>query len=144
MKLSTGMQNKLLDTGSLKSILNGSLIKIYSGAEPADANAAVTGTLLCTVSVNGSGTGLTMAAAAASGVLAKNSGEVWKGTNATTGTAGYFRHVASGDDGTLSTTQARIQGSIAVSGADLNLSSTLLTGGAEQTIDYYSLALPAA
>jgi hypothetical protein len=142
MKLSTGLRNKMLDTGSLKSIFAAGFIKIYSGSEPADADAAVTGTLLCTISINATGTGVNFASSAVAGVLSKSGSEVWKGVNAATGTAGYFRHVAAGDDGTLSSTQARIQGSIGVSGADVNLSSTSLTSGADQTIDYYSVALP--
>lgn len=143
MKLSTGTRNHLLVTGSLKSALDGGLIKIYSGAEPATADEAVTGTLLCTISNNSTGTGINFETAAASGVLTKETTEVWSGVNAASGTAGYFRHVASGDDGTSSTTQKRMQGSIAVAGADLNLSAVGLTSGATQTIDYYNVALPA-
>ena len=144
IKLSTGLRNKLADTGSVKSIFAGGLIKIYSGVPPADADAAVTGTLLCTVSNNSTGTGINFDTSAVSGVLSKAPGETWSGNNAATGTATYFRHVASGDDGTLSTTQARIQGVIATVGADLNLSSTALTSGAPQTIDFYSFTIPAA
>ena len=142
IKLSTALRNKMLDTGSLKSIFAAGFLKLYAGALPADADAAVTGTLLCTISVNSSGTGINFAAAAVAGALAKASGEVWSGTNAATGTATYFRHVAAGDTGVLSTTEARIQGSVGTSGADLNLSNTALTNGATQTIDYYTAALP--
>jgi hypothetical protein len=140
MKASTGLRNKMLDTGSVKSILALGFIKIYGGAVPADADAAVTGTLITTVSVNSTGTGLSMGTAAA-GVLPKAS-EVWSGVNAASLTATYFRHVAAGDDGTLSTTQDRIQGTVGTAGADLNLSSTALTNGATQTIDFYNIALP--
>lgn len=141
MKASTGLRDKTLDTGSVKSILALGFIKIYGGAIPADADAAVTGTLIVTISVNSGGTGISMAAAAAAGVLAK-AAEVWSGVNAASLTATYFRHVAVGDDGTLSTTQARIQGTVGTAGADLNLSSTALTNGATQTIDFYNVALP--
>jgi len=142
IKLSTGLRDDLLDTGSLKSIFNLGFLKIYSGSPPSSANDAVTGTLLCTVSNNGTGTGITMAASASSGTLAKNGSETWKGTNAATGTAGYFRLVGASDDGTSSTTQPRIQGSVGTAGEDLNLSSVSLTSAAEQTIDYFTVALP--
>jgi hypothetical protein len=142
MKLSTGLRNKMLDTGSLKSIFAAGFIKIYSGSAPADADAAVTGTLLCTISISSGGTGINFAASAASGVLQKNGSEVWSGVNAATGTAGYFRHVAAGDTGASSTTEARIQGSVATAGGELNLTSVSLTSGATQTIDFYSIALP--
>lgn len=145
LKVSTGLRNKLLDTGSLKATMNLGFIKIYAGTVPADADAAIgSATLLCTISNNSTGTGLTMAAAAAAGVLTKTLAEVWSGTNAATGTAAFYRHVAPADDGTLSTTQARIQGEIATAGSDLNLTSTTLTATATQTIDNYSVALPAS
>lgn len=144
IKLSTGLRGKLMDTGSLKTILAAGLIKIYAGTVPADADAAVTGTLLCTVSNNSTGTGINFEAAAVSGVISKAPAETWSGANAATGTATYFRHVAADDDGTLSTTQARIQGTIATVGADLNLTSIALVSGATQTIDYYSVTIPAA
>jgi hypothetical protein len=142
LKASTGLRNKLLDTGSVKSILALGFIKIYTGAAPDSADDAATGTLLCTISVNSTGTGLTFAASAAAGVLSKNGSEVWSGVNAAGGTAGYFRHVAVGDDGTSSTTQARLQGDVALSGGELNLSNILLVNGATQTVDYYNVAAP--
>jgi hypothetical protein len=144
LKLSTGLRGKLMDTGSLKSIFAGGLIKIYAGAAPADADAAATGTLLCTISLAGAGTGINFDTAAVAGILSKAPAETWSGTNVATGTASHFRHVAAGDTGALSTTQARIQGSIATVGADMNLSSVSLVNGAGQTVDYYSVTVPAA
>lgn len=144
IKVSTGLRNKVLDTGSLRSRLNLGFICIYSGAEPATADAAVTGTLLCTISVSGGGTGLSFDAAAANGVLAK-SAEVWSGAIVATGVAGYYRFAAAGDTGAASTTEERIQGSVGLAGADLNLTSTSLTTNASltaQTIDYYVVSLP--
>lgn len=144
LKLSTGLRGKLMDTGSLKSIFAAGLIKIYSGAAPADADAAATGTLLCTISLASAGTGVNFDAAAVAGILSKAPAETWSGVNVATGAATHFRHVASGDTGVLSTTQARIQGSIATVGADMNLSSVSLVNGATQTVDFYSVTVPAA
>lgn len=142
IKLSTGLRKYIMDDASLKDGLDGGLIKIYSGTPPADADAAVTGTLLCTISDNSTGTGIDFDTAAVAGTLSKDPGQVWSGVNAATNTATYYRHVATGDDGTLSTTQRRIQGTIGTSGAALNLSNVALTSGATQTIDYYSVTLP--
>lgn len=144
IKISTGCANKLLDTGSLKSIFAAGFLKLYSGSAPADADAAATGTLLCTISIASGGTGINFDTSAASGVLAKAPAETWSGVNAATGTAGYFRHVAVGDTAALSTTQARIQGTVGTVGADLNLTSVSLTSGATQTIDFYTVAAPLA
>jgi len=144
LKVSTGLRTQLLDTGSLKSILDGGSIKIYSGTVPSTADAALdpANTLLCTVTVASGSTGLSFDTAASEGVLSKPSLTVWSGVNAATGTASFYRHVASADDGTASTTQPRLQGAISTYGAELNLTSTTLTSGATQTIDYYSVAIP--
>lgn len=141
IKLSTGARTKLLDTGSMSDIFSGGVIKIYTGPVPASADDAVSGTLLCTVSLNSTGTGITFDAAT-DGVLPKAAAEVWSGTNVAGGVARYFRHVAPGDTGALSTTQARIQGTIGVAGDDMNFSSTTLANGATQTIDYYNVVMP--
>lgn len=143
MKASTGLRNKLLDTGPLNSVLDLGFIKIYAGTEPATADAAIgAATLLCTISNNSTATGIKLETAASAGSIPKESTEVWSGVNVAGGTATFYRHVAPGDDGTLSTTQARLQGTIGTSGADLNLSSINLSNGATQTIDYYSVTLP--
>ena len=77
-----------------------------------------------------------------SGAMSKAS-ETWSGLIATSGVAGYFRFVTSSDDGTLSTTQVRAQGSVSTSGAELNLSNTSLVAATTLTIDTYSISLPA-
>lgn len=143
MKASTGLRNHMLASGSLKGALDGGEIRIYAGTVPATADAAIgSATLLCTITLEGGATGITFAAAAADGVLQKNASEEWSGTNADSGTATFFRHVIDSDDGSASTTALRIQGTVNTVGADLNLSSTSLVAAAEQTIDYYSVAIP--
>lgn len=143
LKASTGLRNKLLDTGSLRSILDLGSLKMYSGTVPASADDALgSATLLTTITNDSTATGLTMDAAAVAGVLAKASAEVWSGVNVASGTATFYRHVAVGDTGVSSTTQARVQGTIALAGADMNLTSTTLANGATQTVDFYTLNLP--
>lgn len=150
VKFSSGLNTKLLDTGSLKSIFetgNGGHIRIFSGTPPATADAAETGTLLCKITVSSIATGasgstLTFDVNAALGVLTKNT-DAWSGLNLASGVATHYRHVATGDTGAASTTEPRMQGAVAVVGAELNLSSTTLVGGATQTINYCSITLPA-
>lgn len=143
-KVSTGARDYMLSTGSLKAAFAAGFIKIYSGAAPATADAAVTGTLLCTIYSNGTSAGISFDTASAAGVLAKAPGETWSQTSiTTTGTAGYYRFIAAtGDDGTLSTTQKRLQGTCGLAGEDMNLSSLALVQGQPQTIDYYVVSLP--
>lgn len=80
---------------------------------------------------------------AASGSMSKDA-DVWSGVVLVTGVAGYFRIVTNSDDGTLSTIQPRLQGSVGTSGAELNLSSTSLVISTTLTIDTFSVTLPAS
>lgn len=135
----------MLGQGSLKGAVDGSVIRIYSGTAPVTADEAVpvSATLLCEISVNGAGTGLTLSSTVADGLITKTSGEAWQGDNLVSGVASWFRMVQPADAGDSSTTAPRIQGSVEVAGGDLNLSNTALTAGATQTIDYFSMLLPA-
>lgn len=143
LKASTALRNNMLVTGSLKSQLDGGFIKIYSGTIPVDADASIgAAQLLCTISVGGVGTGLTLDATAALGTIAK-ANEIWQGVNTTTGTATFWRFVKTGDTGGTSTTEVRLQGNAAVSGSELVMTSVTLVQGATQTIDYFSVSLPA-
>lgn len=49
-KLSTALQNWMLDFSSLRKAFENAVIKIYSGTAPTYANDAATGVLLCTIS----------------------------------------------------------------------------------------------
>ena len=135
--------------GSLKDVFRDGVLKIYSGTQPTEADDAVAGTLLCTITED-AGTFVAGAfdnglefGTAASGAIAKAAGETWQGVASASGTAGWFRLVANATDaGAESTTLPRIDGSIGTSGADLNLSSTSITSGQTYTIDTFSLTLP--
>lgn len=51
-RISTGLRNFLAESGSLKDALQGGKILVYSGSQPTTADAAPTGTLLCTFTDN--------------------------------------------------------------------------------------------
>lgn len=142
-KYSTGFRNALLDTGSVKGTFDGGFIKLYSAptGAPATADAALPGdaVLLCTFSDNAGSGGLTLAAAAASGSISKLASQVWRGVAAATGTAAFFRYVQTGDTGASSTTAKRIQGTVDVAGADMNLSNTSITASTSYTLDFFAL-----
>lgn len=142
IKASVGLRNMLLSSSTLATAMAGGLIKIYSGAAPATASAAATGTLLCVVSNDSSGVGINFSGVAVGGVLQKSATEVWSGANTAAGVAGYYRHVASGDTGAESDTEPRLQGVIGVAGADMNMTSVNMVEGATQTVDYYTVSLP--
>jgi len=143
-KLSTGLRDHMLVTGSVKSGLDGGVIRIYSGAVPADADAALGGaTLLVTISNNDLGTGITLDASASNGVAVKNTTETWSGTVASTGVATFFRYSGLTDAGTLSTTERRLQGTVGTALADLLVSSTTFTATNLRQIDSFNVAMPA-
>lgn len=142
-RLSTGLVNKLMDTGSFKSIFAGCFIDIYSGTQPASADDAPTGTKLCTIYSDGAAAGLNFAANAVNGSLSKLATETWSGTVLNTGTAGWFRVREATDPGTAqSTTAARLDGAIATSGAQMNLGSLSLTQGAPFVLTAANFTLP--
>jgi hypothetical protein len=141
LKLSTGLRDGMLDTAPFKTLLDASRLKIYSGAGPATAD-DIEGTELVSIGSDHADTHCHFLAAAVSGVLSKDA-NAWAGVAGATGTASYFRLVVNTDDGTLSTTQIRMQGTIGTSGADLNMSSVAIVLGATQTIDTFDLTMPA-
>lgn len=49
LRFSTGSRNFMAGVGSFKDAFQNGKIEIYTGAQPATADAAVTGTLLCTI-----------------------------------------------------------------------------------------------
>lgn len=140
MKTSTGLRNTMLGTSNLKSALAGGQMMFYSGTVPTDADQALgSAVLLCTLKNAGAGINFD---APASGILPKAAAETWSGTNVAAGVATFWRFVLSSDTGALSTTALRLQGTIAVAGADINLTSTSLSSGATQGLDFFSVALP--
>lgn len=84
---------------------------------------------------------------AADGAIVKDPDQVWSGVAAATGTAGWFRIEASVSDalGVDSTESIiRVDGAVATSGAELNMTPTSITSGATQTISSFSVSIPTA
>jgi hypothetical protein len=77
------------------------------------------------------------------GAASKIAADTWSGNGITGGTAGWFRLRESGDTGTgASTTACRIDGSIATSGADMNLGSLTVTATAPFILTSAAFTLP--
>ena len=95
---------------------SGSIIRIYAGSQPANANTAITTqTLLVPLVISGTfGTDT-------NGTITFST--VTNGTAVATGTASFFRIVKS--DGTT----VVMDGSVATSGADMNLNNTSIASG---------------
>lgn len=128
IQLSTSVRNARLD--SIESTISTSaILKIRTGAAPADCGTADSGTVLATLSLPSD-----WMAAASSGSKAKSG--TWQDTSAdATGTAAHFRIYAS--DGTT----CHIQGTVGItsSGSDLELDNTSIASGQSITITTFTL-----
>lgn len=121
LKISTTAVNAQAD--ALSALLNNGYLRIYDGAQPANANTAITSqVLLAELRFNA-----TAAPAASGGVLTMNSITQDSSAN-NTGTATWFRALKS--DGST----VVFDGSIGTSGCDLNLGSTSITSGASVAV----------
>ena len=75
IRLSTGLVNKLMDTGCFKDVFANCVIDIFSGTQPANADLAATGTRLVTIT-KGSGAYTAETRAAGTLTLAGASGSI--------------------------------------------------------------------
>lgn len=150
IRLSDGLRNHMLETGSVESALSLGFMIIYSGSQPASANDAATGTRLATIAVSDGATGLTFDAIATAGTLPKAAAETWSGTAAATGTAGWFRfnELSTNKAGTETAAATGgvankcMDGSIAVTGGDINMSNVSVVTGALQSVTVFNIVQP--
>ena len=132
----------------LLDIFRHATIKIYTGSQPADADTAESGSELVQITVSsgsftkGTATNGLDFDAPASGVISKASGETWSGAAGAAGTAGWFRLYDNALITGASTTAIRVDGAVAVSGGQLNM-STSIDANAPVTVDQFDLTLPA-
>lgn len=128
VQLSTALRNARLDAIET-TIGTSAVLKIRTGAAPANVATADSGTALATLSLPSD-----WLAAASSGSKAKSG--TWEDTSAdATGTAAHFRIYAS--DGTT----AHIQGTVTATGGggDMTLDNTSIASGQAITITSFSL-----
>ena len=147
---STGVISKLfgengVDTGAngLRGIMKNGVIRVYTGAQPATADAAPTGTLLGSITKDGAAfvegvatNGLQLLAPSLR-TVSKNT-DVWKFTGVAAGTMGYFRFQANAvDNDSSSTTLDRIDGSIGITSGDMRVTSVTSIIGGTSTVDTF-------
>jgi len=128
IQLSAGVRNARLDTIE-STIGTSAVLKIRSGAAPADVATADSGTVLATLTLPSD-----WMAAASGGTKAKSG--TWQDASAdATGTAGHFRIYAS--DGTT----AHLQGTVTATGGggDLTLDNVSIASGQSVTITSFTL-----
>lgn len=108
--------------------IGGYTLAIYTGAQPATANDAATGTKLVDITINGFN-------AAASGSATLNTTTPNTGVAVASGTAGWGR--VTGFTGV-------IDGSVGTSGTDFTINSTAITSGATVTLTAMTVTQPAS
>lgn len=136
VQLATATVNAMAD--AVDVLINGGsaagTIKVYSGTQPANANASITGTLLATFTLDNPAFG-----AASAGVLTL--GATPLSTNGVAaGTATHFR-CASGGTGGVGTV---FDGSVSTSGAQLNLNTTTISVGVTVEVTSGFFTMPAS
>jgi hypothetical protein len=109
-------------------------LEIRSGTVPANCAATRTGTVLATINLPSDW----MAAAGTPTAGAKTISGTWQDLSAdATGTAGHF--CVYNSQSTRDGTTCFIQGDVAVSGSDMNVSSTSFTAGQSFTVNTFTL-----
>jgi len=107
-------------------------IQIRSGAQPATANDAATGTLLATLTMSDPAF-----AAAVAGVSTLDTTPVLTTTGVAAGTAGWFRML---DSNGLTV----MDGAVSTAGAELNLNTTTISVGVTVEITAGTVTMPAS
>jgi hypothetical protein len=131
IQLSTSVRNAILDVIE-STVGTSAVLKIRTGAAPADVAAADSGTVLATLSLPSD-----WMSSASNGTKSKSG--TWQDASAdASGTAAHFRLYAS--DGTT----AHMQGTVGTSGTDMIVDSTSFTAGQSFTINTFTLTAPGA
>ena len=148
----TALSDAINSNGIYRATSVGAVVTVTAPPGTGDAHnglalAATVTTMTATSSGNITGgvdatAGLTFGVPA-SGTVSKSG--VWSFNGVAVGTAGWFRMKASAvDDNLATTTLVRLDGSIATSGADMNLSNITIAVSAPTTIDSLTITMPAS
>jgi len=133
--------------GSWSDLLRNGVFRIFPGTQPSSANDTEGTSHLVEVSINSlafsvGGTNGINCNDSSGGTLTKAADEVWSGLGVADGTAGWFRWYDKDRTTGASTTAVRLDGAIAQSGSQFNMSNTAITTGGTVTIDSLAATLP--
>lgn len=148
-RLSTGLRNAMMKDNGFKEAMDTGIIEVYSGAQPASADAAETGTKLLRITkdsgafVAGVATnGLVFETDPEAGTIAKSS-DVWSGVGLADGIAGWYRFYSNAYGTGSSTSAVRFDGSCATANSQFNMSTTTIKTGVPVTVDTCAYTMPA-
>lgn len=132
VRTSTGLKNSALDIGLGPSFDTTGRINVYTGAQPATADTAASGTLLATLTLSADAF-----ANATGGAMAINA--VTSGTAAASGTAGYCRFYRTGDTAPGSAGAATDRRLDLLVGTDIAIDNAAIVSGGTVALSAYSL-----
>jgi hypothetical protein len=122
----------ITDLGAIGTLLNSGFLEIWSGAQPA-LDGSPTGTKLAKLTFGATAFGT---ATDVAGVITMTANAITSDTAAVAGTAASFVLVKSDD------TTYVASGSVGTSGADLNLNSLTIAGGATVACSSFTITAP--
>jgi hypothetical protein len=149
IRASSGLKAAMLGEVGFKAALADGVLRIYTGVQPADADQAVTGSLLATITLSG---GVFNHGSPANGLnwdtpeggtISKPAASTWTGTGSAVGVAGWARFSGNPvDSGVQSTSLARLDMSVGKGTGDLQLSNVNIEVSAPVTVDVATIRLP--
>lgn len=152
VRLSTGLANALAgnsSTGdaSLRDIFEAGVIAVYTGSQPANADATESGTLLGYITVAsgtftpGNATNGLVWDSAVNGVCPKPSATEWSITPIADGTAGWARLYDNARTTGASTSAKRLDMACGIGSGELRWTTTTFTTGVKFTLDSLNLGI---
>ena len=134
--------------GSLKDLFRNGVLDIFSGTQPTDADTTESGTKLVRITLSsgafvaGTATNGINLGTAADGVIGKDLTETWSGVGLVAGNAGWFRFYDNAAITGASTSAIRLDGAIATTGAQMNMTNTGISVGGVTVITSVAITDP--
>lgn len=141
---SVAIRNLSLEAAAVA--IGGGVLRIYddSGSIPANPEDAIVGSqIICVVSLNATGAGISFETSASGGLIVKKTTETWRGIYIGNGNLLFYRYELLGDTQGADPTAIRFQGTIGLLNEDLNVSQMVRAIGEEQRVDSYVVGQPA-
>jgi hypothetical protein len=124
----------IADVNAVTALLATGFLEIWSGAQPGDANQALTGTKLAKLALSATAFGAGVASGATgSRLVTATANSITSSAALATGTAGYFA-LMKADDTTIVA-----MGSVGTSSADLNLNTLSLVSGGTVAVTAFTI-----
>jgi hypothetical protein len=125
----------IADVNAITALLASGFLEIWSGAQPADANQALTGTKLAKLALSATAfvNPAVASGSAPNRLVTATANAITTSGALATGTAGYMAFLKSDD------TTVVAMGSVGTAGCDLNLNTTSLVSGVNVSVSAFTI-----